>query len=187
MLAARGVSSEQAPSYLDPKLRDLLVDPSSLADMDKACDRLATAIIDDEKIAVFGDYDVDGATSSSLLIRYWRACGREMGFYIPDRTAEGYGPNEAAFQKLFDEGYKLLVTVDCGTMAHDVLAAAKARGQEVIVADHHQTGGGLPSCFALINPRRADDESGLGHLAAVGVTFMLLVGLNRTFAPKGFL
>lgn len=186
MLAARGVSSEQAPSYLDPKLRDLLVDPSSLADMDKACDRLATAIIDDEKIAVFGDYDVDGATSSSLLIRYWRACGREMGFYIPDRTAEGYGPNEAAFKKLFDEGYKLLVTVDCGTMAHDVLAAAEARGQEVIVADHHQTGGGLPSCFALINPRRADDESGLGHLAAVGVTFMLLVGLNRSLRQKDF-
>ncbi len=184
MLAARGVSSEQAPSYLDPKLRDLLVDPSSLADMDKACDRLATAIIDDEKIAVFGDYDVDGATSSSLLIRYWRACGREMGFYIPDRTAEGYGPNEAAFKKLFDEGYKLLVTVDCGTMAHDVLAAAEARGQEVIVADHHQTGGGLPSCFALINPRRADDESGLGHLAAVGVTFMLLVGLNRSLRQR---
>ena len=186
MLAARGITGEQAPSYLDPKLRDLLIDPSLLTDMDKACERLASAIINDEKIAVFGDYDVDGATSSSLLIRYWRACGREMNFYIPDRTAEGYGPNEAAFQKLFDDGYKLLVTVDCGTMAHDVLASAKARGQEVIVADHHQTGGGLPDCYALINPRRADDDSGLGHLAAVGVTFMLLVGLNRSLRQKGF-
>lgn len=186
MLAARGITGEQAPSYLDPKLRDLLIDPSRLTDMDKACERLASAIINDEKIAVFGDYDVDGATSSSLLIRYWRACGREMGFYIPDRTAEGYGPNEAAFQRLFDDGYKLLVTVDCGTMAHDVLASAKARGQEVIVADHHQTGGGLPDCYALINPRRADDDSGLGYLAAVGVTFMLLVGLNRSLRQKGF-
>ena len=186
MLAARGIDAEHAPGYLDPKLRDLLIDPSRLTDMDKASARLAQAIIDDEKIAVFGDYDVDGATSSSLLIRYWRACGRAMHFYIPDRTKEGYGPNEAAFQKLHDEGYKLLVTVDCGTMAHDVLANAKARGQQVIVADHHQTGGGLPDCFALINPRRPDDESGLGHLAAVGVTFMLLVGLNRALRQQGY-
>lgn len=186
MLVARGISADQAPAYLDPKLRDLLIDPSRMADMDKACTRLAQAIIDEEPIAVFGDYDVDGATSSSLLIRYWRDCGRDMHFYIPDRTKEGYGPNEAAFQKLNDEGYKLLVTVDCGTMAHDVLAAAHARGQQVIVADHHQTGGGLPDCFALINPRRADDDSGLGHLAAVGVTFMLLVGLNRELRRKGF-
>jgi single-stranded-DNA-specific exonuclease len=138
------------------------------------------------RLPVFGDYDVDGATSSSLLIRYWRACGRDMQFYIPDRQKEGYGPNEAAFQKLHDDGYQLLITVDCGTMAHDVLASAKARGQEVIVADHHQTGGGLPDCFALINPRRADDDSGLGHLAAVGVTFMLLVGLNRRLRQDGF-
>lgn len=186
MLASRGIDAEHAEAYLDPKIRDLLIDPSLMADMDKATERLAKAIIEDEPIAVFGDYDVDGATSSSLLIRYWRACGRDMQFYIPDRQKEGYGPNEAAFQKLHDDGYKLLITVDCGTMAHDVLANAKARGQEVIVADHHQTGGGLPDCFALINPRRADDESGLGHLAAVGVTFMVLVGLNRTLRRRGF-
>ncbi|MCH1568269.1 MAG: single-stranded-DNA-specific exonuclease RecJ, partial [Alphaproteobacteria bacterium] len=106
MLVARGISADQAAAYLDPKLRDLLIDPSRMADMDKACTRLAQAIIDEEPIAVFGDYDVDGATSSSLLIRYWRDCGRDMHFYIPDRTKEGYGPNEAAFQKLNDEGYK---------------------------------------------------------------------------------
>ena len=186
MLASRGIDAAHAEAYLDPKLRDLLIDPSLMTDMDKATARLAKAIIEDEPIAVFGDYDVDGATSSSLLIRYWRACGRDMQFYIPDRTKEGYGPNDAAFQKLHDDGYKLLITVDCGTMAHDVLANAKARGQEVIVADHHQTGGGLPDCFALINPRRADDESGLGHLAAVGVTFMVLVGLNRRLRQQGF-
>ena len=181
-----GVDAAQDWAEPDTKLRDLLIDPSLMADMDKATERLAKAIIEDEPIAVFGDYDVDGATSSSLLIRYWRACGRDMQFYIPDRTKEGYGPNEAAFQKLHDDGYKLLITVDCGTMAHDVLANAKARGQEVIVVDHHQTGGGLPNCFALINPRRADDESGLGHLAAVGVTFMVLVGLNRRLRQQGF-
>ncbi len=186
MLAKRGINAEQASSYLEPKLRDLLIDPSLLADMDKAAERLADAIGNEEKVAVFGDYDVDGATSSALLIRYWRACGQDMRAYIPDRQKEGYGPNEAAFQTLYDEGFNLVVTVDCGTMAHDVLAAAKARGQQVIVADHHQTGGGLPECFALINPRRADDDSGLGHLAAVGVTFMLLVGLNRCLRQRGY-
>ena len=186
LLAARNIDAAAAGSYLDPKMRDLLPDPSCLADMDKAAERLAKAIIDDEQVAVFGDSDVDGATSSALLLRYWQACGRTMRAYIPDRTKEGYGPNEAAFQQLDGEGYKLIVTVDCGTMAHDVLAAARKRGQEVIVADHHQTGGGLPDCFALINPRRGDDASGLGHLAAVGVTFMVLVAVNRALRQKGF-
>ena len=186
MLVARGIGADVAPAYLDPKLRDLLPDPSSLSDMDKASERLAQAIIDAEPIAVFGDYDVDGATSSALLLRYWQMCGHEMRAYIPDRQKEGYGPNDAALAQLDSEGYKLLITVDCGTMAHGVLEKAKARGQEVIVSDHHQTGGGLPDCFALINPRRADDASGLGHLAAVGVTFLLLVGVNRALRQKGF-
>lgn len=179
MLAGRNIAPDLAEAYLNPRLRDLLPDPSLMAGMDKAAARLAQAIIDKEPVAVFGDYDVDGATSSALLLRYWQACGQDMRAYIPDRTKEGYGPNDAAFEKLYEEGYKLIITVDCGTMAHGVLQRAEARGQQVIVADHHQTGGGLPDCYALINPRRADDESGLGHLAAVGVTFMLLVGLNR--------
>lgn len=186
ILAARRVAPDLAAAYLDPKLRDLLPDPSLLAGMDKAAARLAQAIMDEEKVAVFGDYDVDGATSSALLLRYWQACGQDMRAYIPDRTKEGYGPNDAALALLHEEGYRLVITVDCGTMAHAVLEKAKARGQEVIVADHHQTGGGLPDCYALINPRRADDESGLGHLAAVGVTFMLLVGLNRDLRSRGF-
>lgn len=186
MLAARDIAPDKAAAFLDPKLRDLLPDPSHLAGMDKAAQRLAQAIMQGEKVAVFGDYDVDGATSSALLLRYWQACGQEMRAYIPDRQKEGYGPNDAAFEKLYAEGYRLVVTVDCGTMAHAVLDKAQERGQEVIVADHHQTGGGLPDCYALINPRRADDESGLGHLAAVGVTFMLLVGLNRTLRQQGF-
>lgn len=186
MLVARGIGAELAPAYLEPKLRDLLPDPSSLTDMDRASERLAQAILDGEPVAVFGDYDVDGATSSALLLRYWQMCGQAMRAYIPDRQKEGYGPNDAALAQLDSEGYKLLITVDCGTMAHDVLQKARARGQDVIVSDHHQTGGGLPECFALINPRRADDTSGLGHLAAVGVTFLLLVGVNRALRQKGF-
>ncbi|MGC6535440.1 MAG: single-stranded-DNA-specific exonuclease RecJ, partial [Parvibaculales bacterium] len=186
LLAARDIVPDAAAAYLDPKIRDLLPDPSCLTDLDKAANRLAQAIKDNQPVAVFGDYDVDGATSSALLLRYWQACGQTMRAYIPDRSKEGYGPNDAAFEQLDAEGYKLIVTVDCGTMAHDVLAAAQVRGQEVIVADHHQTGGGLPECYALVNPRRADDDSGLGHLAAVGVTFMLLVGLNRVLRQDGY-
>ncbi len=186
MLAGRNIAPDLADTYLNPRLRDLLPDPSLMAGMDKAAARLAQAIADREPVAVFGDYDVDGATSSALLLRYWQACGQNMRAYIPDRTKEGYGPNDAAFEKLHAEGYRLIITVDCGTMAHEVLQRAEARGQQVIVADHHQTGGGLPDCYALINPRRADDESGLGHLAAVGVTFMLLVGLNRVLRQNGY-
>ena len=152
LLAARDIAPDAAAAYLDPKIRDLLPDPSCLTDLDKAATRLAQAIKDNQPVAVFGDYDVDGATSSALLLRYWQACGQPMRAYIPDRSKEGYGPNDAAFEQLDAEGYKLIVTVDCGTMAHDVLAAAQARGQEVIVADHHQTGGGLPECYALVNP-----------------------------------
>ena len=117
MLVARGIGADLAPAYLDPKLRDLLPNPSSLTDMDKASERLAQAIIDAEPVAVFGDYDVDGATSSALLLRYWQMCGPTMRAYIPDRQKEGYGPNDEALAQLDNEGYKLLITVDCGTMA----------------------------------------------------------------------
>jgi single-stranded-DNA-specific exonuclease len=186
LLATRNVPIDQAEAYLEPRLRDLLPDPSTLKDMDKAASRLADAIEQGEAVAVFGDYDVDGATSSAVLARYWKMLGQQPHVYIPDRQKEGYGPNKAAFESLDAQGYKLIVTVDCGTMAHEVLADAEARGMQVIVADHHQSGGGLPSCFALINPRRADDTSGLGHLAAVGVSFLLVVGLNRELRQRGY-
>ncbi|MEC7512314.1 MAG: DHH family phosphoesterase, partial [Pseudomonadota bacterium] len=186
VLVARGVALEEVPAYLEPRLRDLLPDPSCLTDMDKAAERLALAVEHDENIAVFGDYDVDGATSSAVLSRYFAALGKHLRVYIPDRQKEGYGPNIDAFRQLQDEGHNLIVTVDCGTMAHETLAAAHASGIEVIVADHHQTGGGLPTCFALVNPRRADDTSGLGHLAAVGVTFLLVVAVNRCLRRSGY-
>ena len=171
VLVARGVALEEVPAYLEPRLRDLLPDPSCLTDMDKAAERLALAVEHDENIAVFGDYDVDGATSSAVLSRYFAALGKHLRVYIPDRQKEGYGPNIDAFRQLQDEGHNLIVTVDCGTMAHDTLAAAHASGIEVIVADHHQTGGGLPTCFALVNPRRADDTSGLAISPQLGSRF----------------
>ncbi len=186
LLVARGVTLEDVPNYLEPRLRDLLPDPSCLTDMDKAAERLALAVERDEKIAVFGDYDVDGATSSAVLSRYFGALGKQLRVYIPDRQKEGYGPNIDAFRQLQDEGHKLIVTVDCGTMAHKTLGAAHVAGIDVIVADHHQTGGGLPTCFALVNPRRADDTSGLGHLAAVGVTFLLVIAVNRALRRSGY-
>ena len=186
LLVARGVTLEDVPNYLEPRLRDLLPDPSCLTDMDKAAERLALAVERDEKIAVFGDYDVDGATSSAVLSRYFGALGKQLRVYIPDRQKEGYGPNIDAFRQLQDEGHNLIVTVDCGTMAHETLGAAHVAGIDVIVADHHQTGGGLPTCFALVNPRRADDTSGLGHLAAVGVTFLLVIAVNRALRRSGY-
>ena len=186
LLAQRDIALDAIADYLSPSLRALLPDPSSLADMDKAATRLADAVKQGEPIAIFGDYDVDGATSSAVLVRYLGLLGQSARVYIPDRRKEGYGPNAAAFRQLYDEGYRLVVTVDCGTMAHDVLADAGAQGVDVIVADHHQTGGGLPDCYALVNPRRADDSSDMGHLAAVGVTFLLVVGLNRCLRQMGW-
>ena len=186
ILAARGVAPPQLASYLNPKLRDSLPDPAILKDCEKAAKRLADAVMNKEKIAIFGDYDVDGATSSAVLARYLMALGQPPHCYIPDRQKEGYGPNQAAFDALYDDGFKLVVTVDCGTMAHAVLAHAKKRGMQIIVADHHQTGGGLPDCFALINPRRADCTSDLGYLAAVGVSFLLVVALNRQLRKMDF-
>lgn len=186
ILANRNVALDEVETYLDPKLKNLLPDPSVLTDMDKACDRLVTALDNNEKIAVFGDYDVDGATSSALLKRYFAALGNEMRVYIPDRMREGYGPNSAAFETLAGEGVSLIITVDCGTMAHEALNTAQKLNVDVIVADHHQTGTDLPPCYALVNPRREDDMSGLGFLAAVGVTFMILVGLSRKLRKSGY-
>ena len=186
LLALRKVPLENVETFLSPKLNQLLPDPSQLKDMDKATKRLVDAIMAGEKIAVFGDYDVDGATSSAVLINYFRQLNIDIEAYIPDRMKEGYGPNGPAFEKLQQNGARLVVTVDCGTMAHEALETAEKIGLDVIVADHHQTGTELPRCFALINPRRADDESGLGYLAAVGVTFLLVVGLNRALRQAGF-
>jgi len=186
VLAARGVTVETCEAHLNPTLKEFLPDPSSLMDMDRAAERIADAITSSEHVAVFGDYDVDGATSSALLKRYFEMAGALLRIYIPDRIKEGYGPNAPAFLKLKDLGVSLIITVDCGTMAHKPLGIAKERGLDVVVVDHHQAEVLLPPAFAIVNPNRLDDTSGLGQLAAVGVVFLLLVALNRTLRARGW-
>lgn len=186
VLAGRGIAPEECAAYLAPSLKTLMPDPSTLADMDKAAKRVAEGIVKGEKIAVFGDYDVDGATSSALLHRFFKAVGNELRVHIPDRIREGYGPNAPALKRLKDEGIDLVVTVDCGTMAHKALGEAADHGLPSIVIDHHQAEVSLPPAFALVNPNRLDDTSGLGQLAAAGVTFLFLVALNRELRARGF-
>ncbi|MBM3577995.1 MAG: single-stranded-DNA-specific exonuclease RecJ [Alphaproteobacteria bacterium] len=186
VIAGRGVTVADAADYLDPKLRDLLPDPSSLRDMDAATDRLAHAIEKGEQIAIFGDYDVDGACSSALLVDFWRAAGApEPLLHIPDRIVEGYGPNVEAIRDLAARGATLLVTVDCGTTSHEAFAIARALGLDVIVLDHHQAPEVLPDAL-VVNPNRLDDLSGQGTLCAAGVVFLALIGLSRALRASGW-
>ncbi|MDX2224537.1 MAG: single-stranded-DNA-specific exonuclease RecJ [Rhodospirillaceae bacterium] len=186
LLAARGVTPEVAPDFLKPTLRALMPDPSRLIDMDAAAARLVAAIEAGEPIAVFGDYDVDGGTSSALLVRYFRALGVEILAYIPDRAAEGYGPNAPALLRLAGQGAKVVITVDCGITAFAPLQAAREAGLDVIVVDHHKAEPQLPAAAAVVNPNRLDDASGLKQLAAVGVAFLLVVALNRALRASGW-
>jgi single-stranded-DNA-specific exonuclease len=186
LLDARGISADQVDTFLDPKLASSLPDPAHLLDMDIGVARLIQAIQGQEKIAVFGDYDVDGATSSALLARYFKAVGAEHQIYIPDRISEGYGPNIPALEKLQQDGAKVVVTVDCGTTAYEPLAFAKENKLDVIVVDHHVAEAGLPDAVAVINPNRLDEVSEHGQLAAVGVAFLLAVALNRGLREAGY-
>ena len=185
VLAARAVGLEEVPTVLDPSIKALMPDPSTLRDMDKAAARLADAIARKEQVAIFGDYDVDGACSSALLKRFLTAHGLEARIYIPDRMTEGYGPNRDAIEALIKEGARLIVTVDCGTTSHGPLLAAREQGVDVVVIDHHQADERLPEVYALINANRQDDLSGLGQLCAAGVTFMLLVAVARELRQRG--
>jgi single-stranded-DNA-specific exonuclease len=179
ILAARGVDVSGAEAFLDPKLRDLLPDPSHLLDMDKAVDRIVAAINAGEKIGVFADYDVDGACSGSLLTKFFSAIGRDVTVYVPDRIAEGYGPNTPALMKLKEAGISLVITVDCGTTAFTPLAEAAEAGLDVIVVDHHVGEPELPAAIAVVNPNRLDETSPVGQLCAAGVTFMVIIAVNR--------
>lgn len=176
VLAGRGVTALDAGRFLDPTIRDLLPDPSSLTDMDKAAGRLAEAVTRGEKVAIFGDYDVDGAASSALLKRFLAHFDVPSEIYIPDRIFEGYGPNADAMRELVSRGARLIVTVDCGTNSAAAIDAAREAGADVVVLDHHQVAGPLPaSAAAVVNPNREDDLSGQGHLCAAGVVFLALV------------
>jgi single-stranded-DNA-specific exonuclease len=186
VLAGRDVEADAALSYLEPAVRHLLPDPNRLTDMEPAAQRLARAIAAGERIAVFGDYDVDGATASALLCRYLRQCGLDPIVYIPDRIFEGYGPNVEAIRGFAETGATLLVTVDCGTTSTEAIAEARRSGLDTIVIDHHQADLELPPALAVINPNRADDLSGLGHLAAVGLVFVTLVAVSRVLRLREF-
>lgn len=186
VLAARGIGLEDANGFLNPTLREHLPDPSSLIDMDIAAERVASAIMQGELIGIFGDYDVDGATSSALLTRMLTTVGGRTTTYIPDRMKEGYGPNAPAMLQLRERGASVVITVDCGTMAHEPLQVAKDAGLDVIVVDHHAAESDLPKATAVVNPNRLDDESGQGHLAAVGVAFLLIVAVNRVLRGAGW-
>ncbi|WP_374764575.1 single-stranded-DNA-specific exonuclease RecJ [Yunchengibacter salinarum] len=185
MLAARGVTPESAPAFLDPSLKQDMPDPSILMDMDSGAEALAHAVVNRRRIAIFGDYDVDGATSTAVLVRTLRALGVDPLVYIPDRMTEGYGPNAPAFDRLKADGAELVITVDCGILAFEPLAHAAAIGLNVIVVDHHKAETRLPEALAVINPNRLDDTSGLGQLAAVGVSFLLAVALLRRLRALG--
>lgn len=186
VLAGRGVGCEDCLPYLAPTIRTLMPDPSTLADMDSAAERLADAAERGETVAIFGDYDVDGACSAALLSQFLSACGTPSLIHIPDRIFEGYGPNVEAIRALRQRGASLLVTVDCGVTSHGPLAEARTVGLDAIVLDHHQAPVDLPPAHAIVNPNRQDDLSGLGHLCAAGVVFMTLVAVNRVLRVRGF-
>jgi single-stranded-DNA-specific exonuclease len=186
ILAARGGTLDNIPDLLNPTLRALLPDPSTLQDMDKGAARIAAAIRKGEPVAVFGDYDVDGACSAALMQRFMQAHGREAVIYIPDRIFEGYGPNDGAIETLVTNGARLIITVDCGGTSHGPLALAAKLGAEVVVIDHHGMTEELPEAVAVVNPNRHDCLSGQGHLAAAGVTFLMLIAITRYLRTAGF-
>jgi single-stranded-DNA-specific exonuclease len=181
-LARREVSADEAKTFLAPSLRDLMPNPSILKDMDKAAERITQAVDSKQKIAIFADYDVDGATSAALLITWLRAFNIDATLYVPDRIDEGYGPNDTAMQMLASD-HDLIICVDCGTLSHSPIAAAK--GTDVIVLDHHLGGETLPSALAVVNPNRQDENTEYGYLCAAGVVFLVLAACNRIFKTAG--
>ena len=182
ILAQRGVHPDAAAAFLAPRLKDLLPDPLALKDMDKAAARFLLAVQSSEKIAIFADYDVDGAASAALLLVWLRQMGRVATLYVPDRIDEGYGPNDAAMAGLA-RGHDLIVCVDCGTLSHGPIAAAA--GADVIVLDHHLGAETLPGALAVVNPNRQDETGDLGYLCAAGVVFLVLVEVNRLLKAAG--
>jgi single-stranded-DNA-specific exonuclease len=186
ILAGRNIEADAVAAFLDPTIKHAMPDPHVLTAMKEAAERIADAVTRGESVAIFGDYDVDGATSAALLARYLRQCGLAPLIHIPDRLFEGYGPNVEAVRALAERGATLLVCVDCGTTSIEPLVEAKKLGLDTVVIDHHQADEELPPAVAIVNPNRRDDLSGLGHLAAVGLTFMTVVALNRVLRGRGF-
>ena len=179
LLSIRKIKKEDIKSFLNPSIKNFLPNPNTLMDMEKATLRTSKSIYKKEKVGIFGDYDVDGATSTALLGKYFTELKIPYEIYIPDRKKEGYGPSIKSFKELIDKGVKIIFTVDCGTLSFDAIEFAKENNTDVIVLDHHQSEIKLPKAFSVINPNRFDDESNLQYLCAAGVTFMFLVSINR--------
>lgn len=187
ILCNRGVQNmEEANLFLEPRLKDCLPDPFLLKDMDKAANRIADAIIAGEKMAIFGDYDVDGATSTALFRKFFKKIGIDIGIYIPNRIVEGYGPNSEAFKKLRDEGNSIVITLDCGTVSFDPIKDATSYGLEVIIFDHHLSMDSLPDAYAIVNPNRFDDPFPHKSIAAVGIAFMASIAIRAKLRQKGW-
>lgn len=185
LLAARGIGLDEAQNFLEPTLKALFPDPSSFQDMDKAASLIEDAIVGGRRVAVLADYDVDGGSSGAQLVRYFRARGRDLQIYVPDRMKEGYGPSALAFERLKADGIELVITVDCGAAAEGPLEAAAELGLDVIVLDHHLMAGAPPRAAAVVNPNRLDDVSGQGHLTAAGVVLVTLAAVNRESRRRG--
>ena len=185
VMAARGVTSDEAEAFLNPTLRSLMPQPSAFMDMEKGAARLAEAIVKKETIGIISDYDVDGVSSAAIMVRFLASVGHEANVYIPDRLTEGYGPSEKAVSTLKEQGTELLLTLDCGVMSHDPLAHAADLGLVTIIVDHHQAGVELPHAYAVINPNRQDDMSGQGHLCAAGVVMILIAAVNKQLRTLG--
>ncbi len=189
LLITRGVAPDEVGKFAKPTMREFLPDPSEFRDMERAAERLASAVLSKETITIYGDYDVDGATSAALMVELLRSLGVDAGYYIPDRLLEGYGPTGAALVQLAKDGSSLIVTVDCGAMAYEALTMARDAGVDVIVVDHHKCSPELPPTAALVNPNRLDENdlaASHGHLAAVGVAFLLAIALVRTLRTQDF-
>jgi len=186
LLSIRKKNIENINLFLNPKIKNLLPNPLSLKDMKNAIERTYKSISNGELIGIFGDYDVDGASSTALLARYFLSINQKIQTYIPDRHTEGYGPNVSGFKKLIDKGVKIIFTVDCGTMSFEPINFAKKLDVDVIVLDHHQSDIKLPNACAIVNPNRYDDTSGLNYLCAAGVCFVFLVALNKKLRDENW-
>ena len=186
LLSIRKIKKEEVKFFLEPTIKSILPNPFILKDMDKAIDRTLAAIMKKEKIGIFGDYDVDGATSTAILGQYFRALNIDFEIHIPDRKTEGFGPNTKAFLEFITKGVSLIFTVDCGTLSFEPMDFAKNKNIDVIILDHHQSETKLPSAHSIVNPNRFDDRSDLNYLCAAGVCFMFLIALNKRLRDQNW-
>ena len=186
LLVSRNISSKKIEDFINPKLKNLLPDPYTIDDMKRASDKICDFIKRKKRIGIFGDYDVDGSSSTALVCNYLKSIGVSFEYYIPDRISEGYGPNKKAFDILKEKKCELILTLDCGTSSNDVVSYANSKGIEIIIVDHHLEGDKLPDAFAIVNPNKKADKSNLNNLCAAGVVFFLIISINRNLKKNNF-